>query len=111
MSATVTPQGATSAVAGAVQQYTSFFHPSPSGLPGSAALQSLTNGLGWWALVLALVGMLVGAAAWALGAHTQNYQQSYSGRRAVLVSGLAALLIGAAPALVQFFFTTGARVH
>jgi hypothetical protein len=48
---------------------------------------------------------------WALGSHTQNYHQSYSGRRAVIVSGLAALLIGAAPALVNFFFHAGTTVH
>ncbi len=95
----------------AAQPYTSFFHPDPTALPGGSVLQNLTNGLGWWALVFALVGMLVGAAAWALGSHTQNYHQSYSGRRAVLVSALAALLVGAAPALVQFFFSTGAKVH
>jgi hypothetical protein len=29
----------------------------------------------------------------------------------VLVSGLAALLIGAAPALINFFFPTGLSVH
>ena len=52
---------------------------------------------GAWALIAALVGLVIGAAAWALGVHSQNYQQSMVGRRAVLVSGLAALLIGAAP--------------
>ena len=56
-------------------------------------------------------GLLIGAAAWALGAHSQNYQQSYSGRKAVLVSGFAALLIGAGPAIVNFFFATGQGVH
>ncbi len=81
--------------------------PSAGNLPGSNELQSLTNGLGGWALVLALVGLLLGAAMWALGSHTQNFQQSVSGRRAVLVSGMAALLIGAAPALVNFFFHAG----
>jgi hypothetical protein len=33
------------------------------------------------------------------------------GRRAVLVSGLAALLIGAAPDIVNFFFGQGANLH
>jgi hypothetical protein len=33
-----------------------------------------------------------------------------AGRRAVLVSGLAAILIGAAPGLVNFFFTAGQGV-
>jgi MFS family permease len=85
--------------------------PDPNALPGGQALQSLTNGLGGWALVMALVGLVVGAAAWALGAHAQNYHQSMVGRRAVLVSALAALLIGAAPALVNFFFHTGQGVR
>ena len=85
--------------------------PDPSQLPGGQVLQRLTDGLGGWALALSLVGLLVGAAAWALGAHSQNYQQSYSGRKAVLVSGFAALLIGAGPAIVNFFFAAGQGVH
>jgi hypothetical protein len=85
--------------------------PDPGNLPGGAVLQHLTNGLGGWALVFALVGMLVGAALWALGSHAQNHYQSFSGRKTVLVSGLAALVIGAAPALVNFFFHAGQGVH
>ena len=54
---------------------------------------------------------LIGAAAWALGVHSQNYQQSMVGRRAVLVSALAALLIGAAPEIVNFFFGQGTHLH
>ena len=86
-------------------------HPDPGALPGGAQLQNLMNGLDSWALALALVGLVIGAAAWALGSHGQNYQQSFVGRRAVLISGLAALLIGAGPGIVSFFFTTGSGVH
>jgi MFS family permease len=85
--------------------------PSLSDLPGSGTLQSLVNGLGAWALVAALVGLVIGAAAWALGVHSQNFQQSMVGRRAVLVSALAALLIGAAPTVVNFFFGQGTHLH
>jgi MFS family permease len=85
--------------------------PDPGGLPGGQVLQGLVNGLGSWALVATLAGLVIGAALWALGAHAQNYQQSYVGRRTVLVSGLAALLVGAAPALVNFFFHAGTSVH
>jgi MFS family permease len=87
------------------------FQPDAGQLPGGDVLQRLTNGLGGWALVLALVGLLVGAAAWALGSHSQNYHQSVMGRRTVLVSGLAALLIGAAPGVINFFFQAGQGVH
>ena len=86
-------------------------NPSLSALPGGGTLQSLVNGLGAWALIAALVGLVIGAAAWALGVHAQNFQQSMVGRRAVLVSGLAALLIGAAPHIVNFFFGQGTSLH
>jgi hypothetical protein len=86
-------------------------HPSMDSLPGGGTLQDLVNGLGAWALIAALVGLVIGAAAWALGVHSQNFQQSMVGRRAVLVSGLAALLIGAAPQLVNFFWNQGTNLH
>jgi hypothetical protein len=85
--------------------------PNTGALPGGNVLQNLMNGLDGWALALSLVGLVVGAAAWALGSHGQNYQQSFVGRRAVLISGLAALLIGAGPGIVNFFFNTGQGVH
>jgi hypothetical protein len=37
--------------------------------------------------------------------------QSTQGRRAVLTSMVAAILIGAAPALINFFFSAGLAVH
>ena len=86
-------------------------HPDPNALPGGQVLQNLMNGLDSWALALALVGLVIGAAAWALGSHGQNYQQTFVGRRAVLVSGLAALLIGAGPGIVTFFYNAGSGVR
>ena len=50
-------------------------------------------------------------ASWALGSHTNNYQYANAGRKAVLASGVAALLIGAAPTLVNFLFQTGHGIH
>ena len=88
-----------------------FFAPDAAKLPGGGTLQQLTDGIGGWALILSLVGLLIGAAAWALGSHAQNYQQAFVGRRTVLVSGLAALLIGAAPILIGFFYNTGHGLH
>ena len=86
-------------------------NPSLDSLPGGGTLQALVNGLGAWALIAALVGLVIGAGAWALGVHSQNFQQSMVGRRAVLVSGLAALLIGAAPQIVNFFWGQGTTLH
>jgi MFS family permease len=86
-------------------------NPDLSQLPGAAVLQNLTNGIGAWALIAALVGMVVGAVAWAFGQHSQNYQQAYSGRKGVIISGAAALLIGAAPHVINFFTTAGNAVR
>jgi MFS family permease len=79
-------------------------------LPGTPELRMLISGLGTWALMAALVGMLLGAALWALGHHSANYQQAANGRKGLLVAGLAALVIGAAPALINFFFVLGGSV-
>ena len=86
-------------------------NPSTSDLPGSAALQQLANGIAAWALIGALVALLLGAGLWAVGSHTQNMHQSSQGRRAVLTSLAAAILIGAAPTLINFFFSAGLKVH
>jgi hypothetical protein len=84
------------------------FQPTAnSGFPGSSVISTLSNGIGWWALVASFLALVIGAAAWALGSHTNNYQYSTAGRRAVIIAGLAALVIGAAPAFVNFLFNEG----
>jgi hypothetical protein len=79
-------------------------------IPGTAQLSDLFNGFATWALLAAVAGILIGAVIWAIGHHSANYQQAYSGRKGVIVSAAAALLIGSAPALVNFFFFTGTQV-
>ncbi len=85
--------------------------PNVTSLPGGDLLQQVTNGIAGWALMIALIGLIVGAGMWAIGSHSNNYQQSYSGRKAVIASGGAAVVIGAAPTLVNFFFHAGQGVH
>jgi MFS family permease len=84
--------------------------PDANQLPGATVLQNLTNGIGGWALVAALIGIVIGAVAWGLGQHSQNYHQAYAGRKGVLISAAAAILIGAAPHVVNFFTTVGNTV-
>jgi MFS family permease len=83
----------------------------PAGLPGYDVLQRLTNGITSWALIAALIGIVIGAVAWGLGQYSQNYHQAYNGRKGLLVSAAAALVIGAAPAVVNFFVNVGHTVH
>jgi hypothetical protein len=96
---------------GRVLAATITLNPNASSLPGSAMLQQLADGIGWWGLIASLIGLILGAATWGLGSHTNNYQHATTGRRAVLVSGAAALIIGAAPALLNFLFNAGQAVH
>lgn len=81
--------------------------PDLKALPGSNVLQQLVNGAEAWALVLAVLGAFVGAAVWALAAHTHNHHYAARGRTAALVSGASALIVGSAPGLVNFFSHLG----
>ena len=87
-------------------------NPAASGdLPGESVLSNLASGVGHWALMAAILGVIIGGVTWAFGHFSHNYQQSYNGRKGVLVSGLAALLIGGAQAIISFFFSAGQSVH
>ena len=86
-------------------------NPKASGLPGSQVLQSLVDGLAFWALLACLAGMVVAAAVWAFAAHSNNHHYSASGRRGLLVSALAALAVGASAAIVNFFAAAGDKVR
>jgi hypothetical protein len=85
-------------IAGAVS-----VHPDLHGLPGSNVLQQLVNGAAAWALAAALLGAFIGAALWAVASHSNNHHYAARGRMAALTSGAAALVVGAAPGLVNFF--------
>ncbi len=84
-------------------------HPNLKGLPGSNVLQQLVNGAEAWALTIALLGAFIGAALWAVASHSHNHQYAGRGRMAALVSAAAALVVGAAPGLVNFFQHLGTQ--
>ena len=86
--------------------------PAQSGnLPGDSVLTNLASGVGHWALLASVVGVIVGGVMWAFGHFSHNYQQAYNGRRGVVVSGVAALLVGASPSILGFLFAQGRTVH
>jgi len=86
-------------------------NPNAQDLPGSNVLTLLTDGLAGWALIAAMAGVVIGAVMWAFGHYSQNYQQAYNGRRGVLVSALAAVLIGGAPYIINFLVQKGGTAH
>jgi hypothetical protein len=86
-------------------------HPDLQGLPGSNVLQQLVNGAEAWSLVIALLGAFIGAGLWAVASHSHNHQYAARGRMAALISGASALIVGAAPGLVNFFAHLGATAR
>lgn len=86
-------------------------HPDLQGLPGSNVLQQLVNGAEAWALVIALLGAFIGAGLWAVASHAHNHHYAARGRMGALVSAASALIIGAAPGLVNFFAHLGATAR
>jgi len=81
--------------------------PNLRALPGSNVLQQLINGAEAWSLAIALLGAFLGAAIWAVASHTHNHSYAARGRMAALISGASALIVGAAPGLVNFFERLG----
>ena len=81
--------------------------PAPAGLPGQQKLQGLVNGLYSWSLILVLAALVVAAVAWAWGSHSNHHGAASAGRRGVLLGFGAALLVGMAPQLVNFFYNVG----
>ena len=85
-------------------------NPDPDELPGGNVLSALTDGLAGFALVFCLIGLVVGAGMWALGSNSSNYNQTLVGKRAVVISAVAALLIGGAAAIINFAFDAGRTI-
>ncbi len=84
--------------------------PDASELPGGDVLQNLTNGIAGFGVIFCLIGFVVGAAMWAIGSTSSNYQQTLVGKKAFGVSLLAALLIGGAAAIINFFYGAGQEI-
>lgn len=85
-------------------------NPNPNRLPGGRVLEGLTDGIGGFALIFCLIGLVIGAAMWGLGSTSSNYQQTFIGKRAFAVSAFAALLIGGAAAIINFFYGAGQNI-
>jgi hypothetical protein len=85
-------------------------NPDPNGLPGGPQLQKLLNRLVFVGLLACVAAVVAGGATWFVGSHTGNYSAAMGGRCAVVSGIVGALVIGAAAALVNFFFAAGSSV-
>lgn len=81
--------------------------PNDSGLPGVAEAEKIVGALLTFGVIAAVAGLAVAATVWAVGGHSSNPQLQHRGKSGVLIALVAALLIGAANVLVQFFWHAG----
>lgn len=84
--------------------------PNKEGLPGGDVAVSITNGIMFFSLLMCLVGLVLSAGLWAVGAFSNNYTQSVNGKKGFLICASSALAIGAAYYLIRWFFGVGSAV-
>jgi len=81
--------------------------PNTTGLPGISTITHMVGALLSIGLVACLAGLVIAAIVWAIGHHSSNPIVAGRGRTGVLVALAAALLIGGANVLIDFFVTAG----
>jgi hypothetical protein len=86
-------------------------NPDAGGLPGGDAAQKLINGAAAFGLMACVGAMLWGAAQWGFGSRSSNASQADDGKTRMLKGVGGAFGIGAAAAVVNFFFNAGSTVH
>jgi hypothetical protein len=84
--------------------------PKDGALPGMQAVEKLVDGLAEYILIACFAGALFGIGQWVLGSRTNNYSQTDSGKAKVAIAAAGAFLVGALPAIINFFTTAGGGV-
>lgn len=83
--------------------------PDPDGLPGADTANGMVGGLMIYGLIFCIVGVILSAGLWAIGSFSSNYTQSVNGKKGFLICAGAAIAIGAARMLVNWFADTGTK--
>ena len=81
-----------------------------SGLPGLSQLRSIVGALLTFGLVACVAATVIAAVVWGFGANSGNPHVAGRGKTGVVVAAGAALLIGAANAIVTFFSNLGSTI-
>ncbi|MEV6209553.1 DUF6112 family protein [Kitasatospora sp. NPDC051914] len=84
--------------------------PNEGGLPGLAVLKKVMGSLNLFAIIAVVGALAVSAGVWAWGHHSGGHQAEANGKKGVLVSAGAALLLGAANGVVAFFSALGSQI-
>jgi hypothetical protein len=84
--------------------------PNTNGLPGTSEAEKIVGALLTFGLIAAVAGVAVASITWALGSHSANPHLAGRGKSGVLVACVAAMLVGGADILVNFFASAGASI-
>lgn len=84
--------------------------PNTTGLPGTSEATKIVGALLTFGLIAAVAGVAIAAITWALGSHSANPHLAGRGKTGVLVACIAALLVGGADILVNFFASAGSAL-
>jgi hypothetical protein len=85
--------------------------PNEGGLPGLDVLKQVMGSVNLFGIIAVVGALTVSASVWAWGHHSGGHQAEANGKKGVLVSAGAALLLGAANGIVAFFSALGTQVH
>lgn len=80
-------------------------------LPGTSLLQGIATAAVIVVEIVAVLALLISAAAMALGHHINNSRVADKGRTGLIAALVAAVVAGAAWALVNFAFAAGGKIH
>ena len=81
--------------------------PNTTGLPGISTISNMVGALLSIGLIACLAGLVIAAIVWAVGHHSSNPTLAGRGKSGVLVAFAAAILLGGANVLIDFFVTAG----
>ena len=98
--------GVTTGLAGGIS-----IDPNVDGLPGIDQLKDIVGALMTVGLICAVLGVIISAIVWALGANSSNPQMAGRGKTGVLVALAAAIICGASVSAVNFFWDVGQAVE
>lgn len=84
--------------------------PNKDGLPGVSEATKIVGALLTFGLIAAVAGVVLAAITWAMGSNSSNPHLAGRGKTGVIVSCVAALIVGAADILVNFFAGAGATL-
>ncbi|GAA2254782.1 DUF6112 family protein [Streptomyces amakusaensis] len=85
--------------------------PAGGGLPGLDVLRDVVSSINMFGIIAVVGALAVSLGVWAWGHHSGGHQAEANGKKGALVSAGAALGLGAANGIVEFFSALGTQVN